>query len=59
VRVSCAGNSVFTECLFKAGYTNITNIDVSAVVITQMQTRHAALEGVECESYRAYHVITT
>lgn len=45
-----SGNSDFTEQLFKAGYTNITNIDVSAVVINQMQQRYAAYEGVECES---------
>jgi hypothetical protein len=44
-----AGNSRFTEELFRAGYTNITNIDISAVVISQMQQRYSHLEGVDCK----------
>jgi len=46
------GNSKFTQELFEAGYTNITNIDISAVVISQMQQRYAHLEGAECKISR-------
>jgi spermidine synthase len=43
------GNSSFTEELYNEGYTNITNIDISAVVISQCQQRYSHCEGVECE----------
>lgn len=35
------GNSLLSEVLYDAGYTNIVNIDYSAVVIQQMKERHA------------------
>jgi 2-polyprenyl-3-methyl-5-hydroxy-6-metoxy-1,4-benzoquinol methylase len=35
------GNSLLSEVLYDAGYTNIVNIDYSAVVIEQMKARHA------------------
>lgn len=44
------GNSDFTRDLFNAGFTNVTSIDVSAVVINQMQQRYADLEGADCKS---------
>ncbi|GMK57841.1 hypothetical protein CspeluHIS016_0406750 [Cutaneotrichosporon spelunceum] len=35
------GNSLLSEVLYDAGYTQIVNIDYSAVVIQQMKERHA------------------
>jgi 2-polyprenyl-3-methyl-5-hydroxy-6-metoxy-1,4-benzoquinol methylase len=31
------GNSLLSEQMFDAGYTNITNIDISPIVISQME----------------------
>lgn len=31
------GNSVLSEQMYDAGYNNITNIDISPIVISQMQ----------------------
>eukprot|EP00163_Fabomonas_tropica_P012536 TRINITY_DN23861_c0_g1_i1.p2 TRINITY_DN23861_c0_g1~~TRINITY_DN23861_c0_g1_i1.p2 ORF type:complete len:208 (-),score=59.36 TRINITY_DN23861_c0_g1_i1:121-744(-) len=41
-----AGNSSLTEDMYEDGYTNITNIDISPVVVKQMQERVADLQGV-------------
>lgn len=42
--VGC-GSSAFTEELYNEGFTNITNIDISAVVINQV-TRHSSFNDV-------------
>jgi hypothetical protein len=37
--------------LYEAGYTNITNIDISNVVISQMTHLHSGKEDMECMYY--------
>jgi len=43
------GNSRLSDEMYDDGYTRITNIDYSAVVIDQMRRRHSTLRpGMEC-----------
>ena len=41
------GNSSLAADLYSDGFENIVNMDYSPVVISNMQRRHSALEGVE------------
>ena len=43
------GNARLGAALYDAGYLNITNIDSSSVVISQMTDRYADKEEMECE----------
>ena len=42
------GNSRLSEEMHEDGYKNITNIDISRVVVDQMAARCHALEGMSC-----------
>lgn len=42
------GNSRLSEEMYEDGYTDITNIDISRVVIDQMAERTRAMEGMSC-----------
>jgi len=46
VMLGC-GNSSLALHLYNDGYRNIVNMDYSSVVISAMQRRHKALQGVE------------
>ena len=44
------GNSRLGAALYDSGFLNITNIDISSVVISQMTDRYADKEEMECAS---------
>lgn len=41
------GNSAFTESLYQDGYQNITNIDFSEVLITELSEKYAPFEELD------------
>ena len=43
-----AGNSTLSGDLYAAGFSHITNIDISQVVVTRMAEQHADKPGMEC-----------
>ena len=53
VLIPGCGNSRLGAALYDAGYTNITNVDSSSVVISQMTDRCADKEEMECKRDRA------
>jgi len=46
-----AGNSSLSADLYEAGYENITNIDISAVVVERMQAKHHDKPNMLCKSH--------
>lgn len=40
-----------SACLYERGFRNITNIDISKVVINQMSDTYADLEEMECKGF--------
>ena len=57
VLIPGCGNSRLGAALYDAGYMNITNVDSSSVVISQMTDRYADKEEMECKRDRA-HLLT-
>lgn len=45
------GNSTLGSSIYQDGCSNITNIDISSVVISQMKEKYEYLEDMECEAF--------
>jgi hypothetical protein len=50
------GSSTIGAHLYKEGYTNITNIDTSSVLINQMSELYASLDQMEFTTMDAWYV---
>ena len=50
ILVAGCGSSTLSACLYDAGFKNISNVDISSVVISQLRDRYAAMTEMDCAS---------